>query len=220
MQDTISYDAWDDSKFEMALNSEVLRIFEICKHDSLLSKASEIDAVYNGTKPSFSYTCPICNTDSLIEFRIICSRPALILTRWANLGTGIDRDDPLWKIHVFTCKDEKMPSILPKELRLHRPRKSYENTASLSLKELSSRNLSYLQGDQYKNWLSPLVRSTVNQIDKITCRDCNRRMDTRGLLVSLYASLYSAYWACYFRNVPRHIKKTFLRNAGSERFEL
>ena len=89
------------------------------------------------------------------EFRIICSRPALILTRWANLGTGIDRDDPLWKIHVFTCKDEKMPSILSKELRLHRPRKSYENTASLSLKELSSRNLSYLQGDQYKNWLSP-----------------------------------------------------------------
>lgn len=150
MQDIVLHDMWEDSKIQVNSKSYSLWYYEICQHTSLESKASDIESVYNGEKSSFPYTCPRCNTVSLIEFRRIDSRLALVMTRWINLGSGIHRDDPLWKIHVFTCNDGTMPYELPISLMLQSPRTCFENTTSLSFEDLRSRNISYLRDDRYK----------------------------------------------------------------------
>lgn len=124
--------------------------YEICTHTSLESKAIDIESVYNGTRTSFSYTCPKCNTDSLIEFCRIDSRLALVMIRWINLGPGIHRDDPLWKIHFFGCNDKTINYELPSSLMVQSPRTSFENTASMSFKQLLCRNKDYLRDDRYK----------------------------------------------------------------------
>lgn len=72
------------------------------------------------------------------------------MTRWINLGPGIHREDPLWKIHIFDRNGGPSPDELPYSLRLQSPRTCFENSASLSFKDLRSRNMSYLRGDRYK----------------------------------------------------------------------
>lgn len=151
MQDILLYDTWEDSKIQVNSKSYLLDYYELCQHTSLESKAFYIESIYNGNRSSFRHTCPRCNTVSLIEFCRVDSRLALVMTRWVNLGTGIRRDDPLWKIHIFRCDDWTMPSELPRSLTLQSPRKSFEKTTSLSFKGLRSRNISYLRGDRYKN---------------------------------------------------------------------
>lgn len=150
MQDIILYDVWEDSKIPGKSNPHLLWLYEICQHTSLVSKADEIDSVYKGWTSSFTYTCYRCNTVSLIEFRRINARLALVLTRWVDLGRGIDREDPRWKIHIVNCKDKTIPYELPHAFTLQSPRKCFENTASLSLKDFRSRNISYLRGDRYR----------------------------------------------------------------------
>lgn len=150
MQDIVLYDIWEDSKIQVDSRPYVIQLYEICSHTSLESKASDIESVYNGERDSFSYTCPKCNTVSLIKFRRIDSRLALVMTRWVNLGPGIHREDPLWKIHIYTCIDRTIPSELPRSLMLPSPRTCFENATSLSFEDLRSRNISYLRGDQYK----------------------------------------------------------------------
>lgn len=150
MQDIVLYDIWEDSKIQVDSRPYSMWLYEICRHTSLESKASDIESVYNGTRISFPYTCPRCNTVSLIEFRRIGSRLALVMTRWVNLGPGIHGEDPLWKIHIFTCNNRTIPYELPSWLILRSPRTCFENTASLSFEDLRSRNISYLRGDLYK----------------------------------------------------------------------
>jgi hypothetical protein len=150
MQDMLLFDIWEDSNIEVDGKPYLLSLYEICNHTSFESKASDIRFVYRGKNTSFPYTCPRCNTVSLIEFHRIDSRVALVMTRWINLGPGINREDPLWKLHIFTCNDGTMPSKLERSLRLQSPRTCFENVASLSFEDLRSRNISYLRGDQYK----------------------------------------------------------------------
>lgn len=150
MQDILIYDIWEDSQIRVDSHTTVMSLYKICPHLLLENKASEVDSVYNGETDSFSYTCPDCNIVSLIEFRRIDSTISLVMTRWVYLGTGISREDPLWKIHIFNSSDGSMPLELPPSLMTHSPRACFENTTSLSLKALTSRNISYLRGGRYK----------------------------------------------------------------------
>lgn len=198
MQDIISYDIWQDSKIQVAWKPYVMNLFEICPHVSLQSKAAEIDAVYEGTNPSFPYTCPRCNTDSLVEFRKVGSKPALVMTRWVNLGPGIHRDDPLWKIHVFTCKDGTMPTKIPKEKELgfHSPRTSFENMAMLSFRDLKSRNLSYLRGDRYKSWFGPFAFDGKVSVWHISYRRLSTK--TKELCQRVFQGIFPAFSTLFF----------------------
>ncbi|CAG7944555.1 unnamed protein product [Penicillium olsonii] len=148
MQDIILLELWEHYKIQENSQSATLSLFELCRHESLESKSSDIDSMYNGGKGSCSYTCPKCNTVSLIEFRRVGCKPALVLTRWVNLGSGVRRDDPLWNIHIYNCNHG---TVLPSALRMQNPRECFENMASLSLEELRVRNISYLRDDRYKN---------------------------------------------------------------------
>lgn len=170
MQDIVLYDLWQDSKVEYAPEAHPMWPFEICLHTPLELKASDIESVYNGERSSFSFTCPRCNTVSLIEFRRIDSRLALVMTRWIDVGTGILREDPLWKIHVYTCDDGTMPDELPSSLMLQSPRKCFENTTTLSLKDLRSRNMSYLRGNRYKKG-RPFIYEKSNRFWHISYKE-------------------------------------------------
>lgn len=150
MQDIVVYDLWEDSKIENPAMPHPMWSYEICRHTPLKPQAPEIESVYNGECPSFSFTCQRCNTVALIEFRRVNSRAALVMTRWINVGAGIDRDDPLWKIHSWAFDHATMRDKLPSSLKLQSPRKCFESTASLSFQDLRSRNISYLRDDRYK----------------------------------------------------------------------
>jgi hypothetical protein len=150
MQDIVLCDIWEDSRIQVDSRPYAMQLYEICRHTSLESKASDIESVYNGERSSFLYTCSRCNTVSLIGFRRIDSRIALTMTRWVNLGPGIHREDPLWKIHIYTCNDKTIPYEFPCSLMRQSPRTCFENAASLSFEDLRSCNISYLCGDKYK----------------------------------------------------------------------
>ncbi|CAG8410165.1 unnamed protein product [Penicillium salamii] len=170
MQDIVLFDLWEDSKTEVPPMSHPMWSYEICRHTPLDPKAAEIESVYNGDSSSFPFTCTKCNTVSLVEFRRIDCRLALVMTRWINVGAGIHRDDPLWKFHAYKCNyeprthrdnllwrlrarysmDGMMPDELSSSLMLQSPRVCFERTASLSFQDLRSRNISYLRGDRYK----------------------------------------------------------------------
>lgn len=99
MQDIVLLEIWEDSKIKSPWSP--LADNEICRHISLQSKAADLESIYDGRKDFFSYTCRKCNTESLVEIRRLGSRVALIMTRWVNLGPGRDKEDPLWKIHIY-----------------------------------------------------------------------------------------------------------------------
>lgn len=157
MQDIVLFGIWEDSKIDSPSNP--LSLYEICDHTSLQSKAFALDFVYEGFKEFLAYTCRKCNTESLIEIRRLGSRVALIMTRWVNLGTGQDREDPLWKIHTFDPKNP--PAALDDSLTTQSPRACFEDMTSLSFEDLRSRNLSYLRDRDYKKG-KPFVREGKN----------------------------------------------------------
>jgi hypothetical protein len=150
MQDIILFRIWADSKIDSSSNH--FQYFDICRHTSLKSRASDLDSVYDGKEGFFSYTCPKFNTVSLIEICMLDSscKIALIMTRWVNLGPGLDREDPLWKIHTYHTSTRSFPKRLHDSLITHSPRKCFEDMGSLSFEDLRSRNISYLRGDQYE----------------------------------------------------------------------
>jgi hypothetical protein len=150
MQDIVLHEIWEDSKIQVDSRLCSMFLLEICRHISLESMTLDIESVYNGKRTSFPYTCHRCNTVSLIKFRRIDSKLALIVTRWINLGPGIHRKDPLWEMHTDVCNIWTIPDKLPYSLMLQSPRTCFENTSSLSFEDLRSRNISYLRGDRYK----------------------------------------------------------------------
>lgn len=174
MQDILLYDIWEDSKIERNSNRDLLRLYEICQHASLESKASDINSLYHGRTTSFPYTCPKCNTVSVIEFCRIDYRLALVMTRWVNLGPGIRREDPRWQMHIFDRKDRSSSFELPSSLKRQSPRTCFENTTSLSFEDFRSRNISYLCGDRYKQG-EPFAVARAGHAYHISYKEPSRR---------------------------------------------
>lgn len=77
------------------------------------------------------------------------SKIALIMTRWVNLGPGLDPEDPLWKIRVFWSSTRR-PEQLPLSMMTDSPRLCFENQSPESFEKLRVRNLSYLTEGQYR----------------------------------------------------------------------
>jgi hypothetical protein len=172
MQDIILFDTWENSK--VVPESNPICIYNICFHTRLSSKMSELDALKDGKDSHIDYICSRCNTVCVIEILQVEtesntesntepgykiepeSKIALIMTRWVNLGPGLDHEDPLWRICVGWSSAPR-PKQLPQSMMTKSPRLCYENQSPESFEELRTRNLSYLTKGRYRKG-KPLVR--------------------------------------------------------------
>lgn len=148
MQDIILFDTWEDSK--VVPESNPIGIYKICFHATLSSKMSDLDALKDGKDSHIDYTCSRCNTVCVIEILQVEpeSKIALIMTRWVNLGPGLDHEDPLWRICVGWSSAPR-PEQLPQSMMTKSSRLCYENQSPEPLEELRFSNLSYLTEGKY-----------------------------------------------------------------------
>lgn len=129
---------------------ERLQIYDTCIHNDPIENLSELpERMYYERLTSYSYLCEICNTASLIQTTWTPSDETFILTRWVNLGPGLNPEDPRWKIHVNSTSSR--PTELPTALKAQNPRFCFEQTALQSYEDLFSQNDSYLKDNQYQN---------------------------------------------------------------------
>ena len=80
-------------------------LLHICDHlrpypyDQLLQSRLKRD---NAGSQIENSTCHICNTDFQIEIMEVDNEgPAIVLTKWIDLGAGLTPMDPKWKVHFF-----------------------------------------------------------------------------------------------------------------------
>lgn len=149
MQDILLFEAWEDSIIFPDLNP--VRFYEICKHISLTSMMFDLNNLRSSQEFQLTYTCPRCNTYCVFEILDQpSSKVALIMTRWVNLGRGVEADDPLWKIHIFQAYDTARVDPLPRRLMVSSPRLCFEVQSPESFEQLKSRNLYFLRESRYK----------------------------------------------------------------------
>ncbi|XHF99278.1 hypothetical protein AWENTII_002783 [Aspergillus wentii] len=63
-------------------------LHEFLEHHDLTSKQKTVSSMFH---------CQTCNLDFQIEVRNYARDPAVMVTRWIDLGQGLDATDPLWQ---------------------------------------------------------------------------------------------------------------------------
>jgi hypothetical protein len=98
------------------------------------------------------------------------------MTRWLNLGPGLDEEDPLWKTHTYSPHVPYLHYGYDSDysVQAQSPKRRFEETAPRSLKDLLLRNISYLRDKQYRRimryayrwgiWHSPFREPSTNKI--------------------------------------------------------
>lgn len=111
----------------------------------------------------FHAHCSVCNTVCDIEFSDFESKKALIITRWVNLGPGLDEKDPLWKSHASALKSHRRYcGFIPNHPHeAQDPKECFEEATSQSIKDLRLRNLSYLKDGGYRKIMRYESRSST-----------------------------------------------------------
>jgi hypothetical protein len=120
--------------------------------------------------------CNMCSTTCDVELCEIDSKKALVMTRWLNLGPGLDEEDPLWKSHTYSTDVHRLHCGFDPDYSVEEqcPTCRFEETAPLSFRDLRLRNLSYLRDKQYRRtmryaygsdtWHSPFREPSTNRI--------------------------------------------------------
>jgi hypothetical protein len=120
--------------------------------------------------------CEVCNTTCDIELCEIDSKKALVMTRWLNLGPGLDDEDPLWKSHTYSPHARRLHYGFDPDYSVEEQCTTcrFEETAPLSFRDLRLRNISYLRDKQYRRimryaygrntWHSPFREPSTNRI--------------------------------------------------------
>jgi hypothetical protein len=87
------------------------------------------------------YQCSFCCTDFQLEV-VDCDRKgiALVITRWLDLGSGLDPDDPKWRRHLYIYGYGCLVTQPVGVLRSH-----FEQKSEVSLDALTRRNESLLK---------------------------------------------------------------------------
>lgn len=101
----------------------------------------------------FSDVCDECNSDYQVELRAFNGELAFIITRWIDLGSGIEPIDPRWTVHAqWIPKGKFYRTSLDPSDKNHSPRAVFEDACGTrnSLDCLRSRNLAYLKDGNYK----------------------------------------------------------------------
>lgn len=134
--------------------------FIICHHQrnpKLVLLMQRLKPLFAEGKDAISTgLCSKCNTEYQVELHsiqedAIRKESAFVITRWIDLGSGIEPIDPRWTVHA-----KWIPKGYPTSLDLnpmrHNPRAVFEEACAKrnSLDHLRSRNLSYLDHQNYK----------------------------------------------------------------------
>lgn len=141
-------------------------------------------------------SCNICNTVYAIELCEHDSEEALIITKWFNLGPGLDMEDPLWTTHTSTLNAPRNSFSgydANYSIEAQSPRERFEETAPRSFKDLRFQNLSmYLKDRQYRKtmryshlwdtWYSPFSELSTDRIDQRVSTDIAREPSTSRII--------------------------------------
>ncbi|KAJ5088802.1 hypothetical protein N7456_012418 [Penicillium angulare] len=120
-------------------------IFQGCSH---LPFTTFIPDILKGRYAT--YQCRKCVADCCIEIKEFDSQFALVFTKWTNLGSGLTREDPHWKVHAyFDIRKINAAEAINAE-NFVSPRSCFEGLVCEKLDDLTSRNLSYLENQKYR----------------------------------------------------------------------
>ncbi|KXG52392.1 uncharacterized protein PGRI_086760 [Penicillium griseofulvum] len=132
-------------------------LFQICKHTL---ETFWMQCITRNSYRSKCSRCEYCNID--YDVQIFENRPddhvTAVVTSWINLGSGLSSDDPRWKFHTFDCvwgkeEEEEEEEAFRKDSS---PRFAFETITDIPLRDLTSRNLSYLKDKRYQSVMAPI----------------------------------------------------------------
>jgi hypothetical protein len=98
-------------------------------------------------EPPQTFHCPPCDTTFQVEVRTCGDEGvAVVVTKWLDLGAGLDPYDEHWRRHIFTAMHEMKEVVPPPEQNV---RTRFERASAVSLEELTRRNSSLLERRTY-----------------------------------------------------------------------
>ncbi|KAJ6015971.1 hypothetical protein N7540_010562 [Penicillium herquei] len=153
MQDIVMVKCWKDLFYLTYPNRSPIYAFRLCRHMRFyqyiaLWVASFLRGEATNEIRSSEERCARCDVDYHVKAFEFDSHPTIIVTRWLNLGVGLTRDDPSWKLQAcpYWRTDEELLEIKENVS----PRLCFETMGFRSLEELNSHNLKYLRDEKYK----------------------------------------------------------------------
>lgn len=125
---------------EHLLHSERNQLIALCELESSGSVSSQ----------QTTYQCPRCGVDfefrfTDVEERLTGKARALLITRWLDLGDGIDSKDFLWFVHASTSPEKDSPSR-----KVGSVRSRFESQPGLSQEESTIQNNRMLDRENFR----------------------------------------------------------------------
>lgn len=125
---------------EHLLNSERNQLIALCELESSGSASSQ----------QTTYQCLRCRVDFEFRFtdteeRLAGKARALLITRWLDLGDGIDSKDYLWFVHASTSPGKDSPYR-----KVGSVRSRFESQLGLSQEELTIQNKRMLDRENFR----------------------------------------------------------------------
>ncbi|CAG8007167.1 unnamed protein product [Penicillium salamii] len=123
----------------------------------------------------FIVSCCVCNTVCEIDLYEIDGKKAIVMTRWFNLGPGLDETDMIWKTKTNSSYEVIAYLGFDQDYPVEQcPKTRFEETAPQSYENLLFHNLSYLRDKQYelvmryawerKTWFDPFREPSNDKI--------------------------------------------------------
>ncbi|KAJ5819621.1 hypothetical protein N7474_005212 [Penicillium riverlandense] len=110
------------------------------------------------TRPADYGRCPTCNTSYKLELRELDqANICLVVTRWLDLGPGLNPNDVQWKTHVDYSRgmDGDTPDLIDSRQRFEDD--SMQAADSFSEEAAYRRNVSLLQNQEYRRVMTPIT---------------------------------------------------------------
>ncbi|KGO67909.1 hypothetical protein PITC_029480 [Penicillium italicum] len=140
----------DDEEYLCEVEQNDFAILRVCKHKS---KPFWLQDIPLDRYPTHEYfNCGLCN--AVCEVELFENRPnghiTIVMTRYINLGAGLSPNDPRWRVNLLSeWKEPEVQEVNPEYMDA-RPQRTFEALTETSLRDLTSRNLSYLEDERYQ----------------------------------------------------------------------
>lgn len=156
MQDIIVVERWEYLFLRSSPHSRITQLMA-CRHLSVhtfigswIRTFMSLEGEATDLIMFYDRRCARCNVSYHIKLFESDSKPTIVLTRWLNIGVGVTKDDPAWKLQAYPYWRTEPKMLNKKKLSFKSsPRLCYEATACQSFDDLTSLNLSYLKDRQY-----------------------------------------------------------------------
>lgn len=147
------------SDLRIEWSEDTIGHFLICRHQQnpelVLLMHRLASQFYDEKKEGiYSNYCGWCDTEYVIELRVLNGQLAFVITRWIDLGSGLTPLDPRWTVHARLIPErfERFGTLLNSSEMTHSPRAVFEQSCGKrnSLDYLRSRDFTYLTNGNYK----------------------------------------------------------------------